>query len=314
MLLSLGLALLLGPDGFLSLSDGTDAQLRNLLLWEIRLPRVLVAALSGAALAVAGVISQGIFRNPLAGPSIIGTVSGANLMVVLLLFFGISQFNWLAQPLAAFLGAGLSTVLILRFSAHASFSSSASLLLVGFALNAIFAAITTFILSLSMNEYNLSQSIMYWLMGGFNGKGWSHLWIGLPCLVIGLLGALRISRQLDVLNLGEELAQSLSVSVDRLRILSILCISILVAASVAVAGGISFVGLVVPHMTRLLVGPHNRRLSFLSMVNGISLVVLADTAARTLWAPEEIQVGAVLSLVGAPLFIGLLIYSHRESA
>ena len=277
-----GFSLTFGPQGIAYINDGMPEDLLETILWDIRLPRLLVACLSGGALAVAGVISQGVFRNPLAGPSIIGTVSGANLLVVLLMFTGFAEGNWLAQPLAAFLGSLLSTLVILKMSQKESFKSSGSLLLLGFSINAICAAATTFLLSLSMNEYNLSQSIMYWLLGGFNGKGWHHLWMGAPLLITGLVVAFRVAMKLNVLNLGEEIAQTLSIPVSSVKTLSIVAIAILVAASVASSGGISFVGLIVPHMTRIYMGAEHKNLMRVSFFNGMTLVVLADTFALSL--------------------------------
>ena len=286
----------------------------QMIFWEIRLPRILVAALCGAALAAAGVISQGLFRNPLAGPSIIGTTGGANVCVVTVMYFGWSDEHWFIQPSIAFLGALASTFVVLKLMRWRFFAGGERILLLGFSLNAIYAAITSFILSMSLSQYGLSQSIMYWLLGGINGKGWVHLWMALPWLVLGLAMARSLSRQLDVLNLGEEIASSLSVSVPRLRKLSIICLSILVGASVAVSGAIGFVGLIVPHFSRLYVGAQHTRLLPISILNGMSLLIVADTLARTLWAPQELQVGALISLIGAPVFILLLILQSRRAS
>lgn len=283
-----------------------------LIFWEIRLPRVLVSALAGGALAAAGVISQGVFRNPLAGPSVLGTTAGANLLVVFLIYYGTSSWHWLAQPLAAFAGALASSLLVLRLAALRLFRGNEGLLLLGFSLNSIFAALISFILALSLPRYGISQAISSWLLGSISGKGWLHVEMMLPGLILGLALARWLGPQLDVLNLGEEVASSLSLSVPRLRQWAIVCFSLLVAAAVAVCGGLSFIGLIVPHLTRLYVGPAHRRLLLFSLINGMSLLMLADTLARTLWAPEELQVGVLIALIGAPLFIVLLIASRRR--
>ena len=306
LFLSLLLALSLGPNGLLSLEDFNNPTFK-LIFYQVRLPRALVALFCGGSLALAGVLSQGLFRNPLAGPSILGTVSGANLFVVIMLFFGLAKEHWLLQPLSAFLGAILSTGLVWRLSSRSLGQSGGQLLLLGFAINAIFAALATFILSLSLSEYNLSQSILFWLMGSFNGKSWPHVAMVLPWFLGALWASRPLARRLNVLNLGEDLAQSLSVSIFTLRWQTIVLMALLVGSSVAVAGGISFVGLMVPHFTRLYAGADNRHLTTLSCLNGMSIVVLADTLARTMLAPAEIQVGAILSLVGAPVFVFLLL-------
>ncbi|SMF05114.1 FecCD family ABC transporter permease [Pseudobacteriovorax antillogorgiicola] len=295
-----------GPQGWQLVSQ-VDDPLRRIILWDIRLPRVLVSALCGGALAMAGVLSQGLFRNPLAGPSILGTVSGANLFVVTTMFLGWGYEHWLVQPFSAFIGAVLATSLVWRLSTWQSFQNPGRLLLLGFAINSIFAATTTFLLSLSLHEFNLSQSILFWLMGSFNGKGWPHVLMALPWLLIGLWLSRPIARRLNVLNLGEDVAQSLNVPISQLRWQTIAVIAGLVGASVAVAGGISFVGLMVPHFTRLYLGADHRHLVKVSCINGMILVVAADTISRTLMAPQELQVGAILSLIGAPVFVGLML-------
>lgn len=284
----------------------------QLIFWEIRLPRVLVAAFAGGALAAAGVISQGVFRNPLAGPSVLGTTGGANLFVVFLIYAGSSDWHWLVQPLAAFAGALLSSLLVLRLAALRLFRGNEGLLLLGFSLNSIFAALTSFILALSLPRYGTSQAISSWLLGSISGKGWLHVEMMLPGIFLGLAIARWLGPRLDVLNLGEELASSLSLAVPRLRQWSIVCFSLLVASAVAVCGGLSFIGLLVPHLTRIYVGPSHGRLLVFSLFNGMSLLMVADTLARTIWAPEELQVGVLIALIGAPLFIVLLIASRRR--
>ncbi|MCX6130998.1 MAG: iron ABC transporter permease [Proteobacteria bacterium] len=315
-LLALGYALASGSSD-LSLGDVLLGKLdgsMQIIFWQIRLPRILVAASCGAALAAAGVISQGIFRNPLAGPSIIGTTGGANLCVVALIYFGAGQEHWALQPLLAFLGALASTLLLLQLAEMPIFLGRERLLLLGFALNSIYAAVTSFILSLSLPQYGISQAISYWLLGGINGKAWLHVLMMVPGLSIGLVLAYRMSPMLDVLNLGEDIAASLSLSIANLRKLAIICLSLLVASAVAVCGGIAFVGLIVPHISRLYMGARHSRLLPISTVNGMTLLIAADTLARTLWAPEELQVGAIISLIGAPAFVFLLLKRPSHGA
>lgn len=298
-----------GPGGPL-ISNQLDEDVFRVLLWEIRLPRVILSALCGGSLASAGVISQGLFRNPLAGPSIMGSVSSANLFVVSLMYLGFTQEQWYTQPIAAIIGSLLSSLVVLYLVQR----SSHQLLLVGFALNTMYAAMTSFILSISLPRQDLSQAIIYWLMGGFNAKGWSHINIALPWCMVGMILAIVASRQLNVLNLGEEIATTIGISVKSLRITSLAAMTFLISGTVAAAGSIGFVGLIVPHITRLCSGMEHRSLVLLCFINGASLVMIADTASRCLWAPQEIQVGAILALIGSPLFIWLLIDSKRLSS
>ncbi len=301
-----------GASGFFLDGIGEQNSQQRLILFTIRVPRVLVAGICGASLALAGVVSQGLFRNPLAGPTILGTTGGANMLVVLFMFLGITQDHWFYPPIIAFLGAGFSTVVVIRLALSRVFLRGERLLLAGFALNSLFAAVTTFILSLSLNEYGLSQSIVYWLLGGCNGKGWHHVFMGLPWFSLGIFLSFFLAKQLNVLNLGEDLASSLSINLKRLRVLSILAMAILVAGAVALCGGIGFIGLIVPHFTRLYSGAENRRLMVLSLFNGASLLIAADTVARTVLLPQELQVGAIISLIGAPLFLILMAVRARN--
>ncbi|NRA65442.1 MAG: iron ABC transporter permease [Pseudobacteriovorax sp.] len=312
LICALVLALQWGAAGSIGEMLFSDSSQLQLVFWQIRVPRILVAAICGSALGAAGVISQGFFRNELAGPSILGTTSGASAFVVLYMFIVGHPGHWLVVPVVAFLGAIVSTSLVLIFSArHGVAIQSSRLLLGGLALNALFGAMSTFILSLSLKDYSLSQSIMYWLLGGISGKGWHHIWLGLPLLLMGLTFGFRLTKTLNVLNLGEEVASTLSVSLPRLKWKSILIMALLVGTSVAVCGGIGFVGLVIPHLTRLLCGAEQSRLLVLSGLNGATLLIFADTLARNVLLPTELQVGALISMIGAPCFILLLYLRQR---
>jgi iron complex transport system permease protein len=265
----------------------------------------------GAALASAGVLSQGLFRNPLADPSVLGATSGGSAGAALMFYFGAAGLQWFSLPLAAFTGALLATGFILHLSSRRFAWTMESLLLAGFAINALFGALTSLVVSLVLEDYQTAPAIMYWLLGGLNARGWEHVAMVFVPLVVALSVAYVVAARLDVLALGEDVARTLSVNVRRLKRASIVVIALLVGVAVSVAGAIPFVGLVVPHLTRLICGPSHRRLVLVSAINGVTLVVLADLAARTLRAPAELQVGVLIALLGAPFFLWLLI-SRRQ--
>jgi iron complex transport system permease protein len=284
------------------------AELENAdtIFFSIRIPRLLVAALCGIALSAAGVLSQGLFRNALASPSVLGTEAGASFSAALTFYLGPTLLQWFTLPLAAFFGAFITTSLLLVTSTFRRVYTMENLLLIGFALNALFGALTSFVISLVLEDYQKFPAVIYWLLGGLNAKGWQHVYVAFVPIVVGVLIAYRLCVQLNVLTLGEEVAQSLSVKIPRLKRQIIFVVALLVGAAVSVAGALSFVGLVVPHVTRLLFGAEHRRLLIFSCVNGASLLLLADLAARTLASPQELQVGVIIALIGAPFFLWLL--------
>jgi iron complex transport system permease protein len=276
------------------------------ILFEIRFPRILVAGTTGASLAAAGVISQGHFRNSLASPSILGTTTGGSLAAASMFYFGAAYTHWFSLPLAAFLGASGATFILFFIAKRFLGFHIQTLLLTGFALNALLAAITSLIISLMLEDQQKTAAVMHWLMGGFAAKGMEHFWMVLPTFVIGLFFAVNITKKLDVLSLGEEIAQTLSIDLRKLWRSSIFCLAILVGGAVSVAGAIPFVGLIIPHITRIFCGPKHQRLLVLSALNGASLVLIADLAARTIRTPQEFEVGVLISLLGAPFFMWLL--------
>ena len=290
-----------------SVSDGNSKDLASIIIFEIRLPRILVAALTGASLAAAGVLSQGLFRNTLASPSILGTTSGGSLVASAMFFYGSAYDHWYTLPIGAFMGAAAATYLLFMISKRFFGFQVQSLLLAGFALNALLGACTSFVISLMLEDQQKAASVMHWMLGGFAARGIEHFMMVLPTFLIGALLANHITKKLDILALGEEKAQTLNVNLKVLWHISIVSIALLVGGSVAVAGAVPFIGLVVPHITRMLFGPKHRQLLWLSAINGASLVLLMDLLARTLMSPKEIEVGVLISLFGAPFFIWLLL-------
>jgi iron complex transport system permease protein len=315
------LAMALGTSGvsfgdlwplILGLSDGEPSTLAHTILFKIRLPRVLVAALCGGAMAGAGVACQGLFRNALASPSVLGTESGASLAAVLLFYLGPQVFHIYAMPLAAGTGALITTILVLHMARTARGAPLEVLLLIGLAISTLFSAVVSLVISLSLEDYQKAGAIMHWLLGGFSAKGWEHVGLAAIPLAIGFALLLSLAPRLDVLSLGEDVAKSLSLDVHKTRRLTIATVSILVGSAIATAGALPFVGLVVPHLTRQIVGPSHKRLAIVAVINGMTLTILADLIARTVRAPAEIEVGIVTALIGAPFFLKQLAKRSRE--
>jgi iron complex transport system permease protein len=296
----------------LPLSD--DDHFVLMIVGTVRAPRVVLAALVGVSLAAAGVISQGLFRNPLADPSILGATSGASVVAASVIYLGGTMVAWWMVPVAAFAGALGAMALVVVVMAHLGGWALEMLLLAGFALNALLAAMTSLVVSLSLEDYQRTPALMHWMMGSLGAKSFEHLALAaVPC-VVGMVMGWRLLSRMDVLALGEEVASTLSVNVFRLKIGSVVAVSLLVGAAVCVAGAIPFVGLVVPHITRLLLTARHRVLFFWSALNGMTLVLAADLAARTLRAPQEVQVGVIIALLGAPFFLWLLIRRQSDRA
>lgn len=291
----------------------------------VRLPGLMVAALVGAALAASGATMQGLFRNPLADPGIIGVSAGASFGVVLTITQVVTVGNlWLFNndnsqallwrvPVAAFAGAMLAAILVYGLSLQRGRTNLAALLLVGVALNAVLGALTSLLLLRSAN-LEAVRAVLSWLVGSLEGRGWDYFHaIKWPILATAGLIIL-FSRDLNLLAIGEENAQALGVNVHRVRMILLALSSLLTAAAVSVAGTISFVGLIVPHMLRLVIGPDHRVLLPASLLGGAAFMVLADAVSRTLLAPETLPVGTVTALIGGPFFLSLLWRNRRAIA
>ena len=289
--------------------DNTSLQPAYLVVNQIRLPRVLMAWLVGCCLAVAGAAMQGLFRNPLADPSIIGVTSGASLGASIAIVFvsgSAAAFAGLsALVLGAFVGGVLSVLLVYRLSTSANGASVATMLLVGIAITALAGAMNSGLAYFADNE--MLRRISLWNMGALDVADRSRLLFALLVTLPASLCLLRYHRQLDALLLGESEARHLGVDVSRLKKILVLLVALAVGSSVALAGVISFVGLIVPHILRMVVGPSHRFLLPTTAVAGGILLVLADTLARVVVAPAEIPVGVITALLGAPFFLLLLL-------
>jgi iron complex transport system permease protein len=222
-------------------------------------------------------------------------------------YFSAAWMSWFVVPIAAFCGAAFVTYLIYLLSSQWQYQSTDRLLLAGLAFNAFFAALTSLVVSLLLEDYQKIGGIFHWLFGGFSGRTMNHFYMGFVPIFAGFVLARKVLPRLNVLSLGEEIASTLAVDTIQLRRFTILSIALLVGASISVAGAIPFVGLVIPHITRQLLGPEHRQLALYSTLNGMSLTLMADLLARTLRSPLELEVGLITSILGAPFFLSLLL-------
>ena len=298
--LSLG-ALNLGPERVLDgLLDRNDSLART-IVWDLRLPRVLLAALVGASLGVSGGLLQGVTRNPLADPYILGLTAGGGLAASIAIRASQTFPQELVAPVA-FGGSVLAAVLVYGMSWQGGVSPL-RLALAGVAVASLLTAGTTVILVTS----NLfTQAALAWLAGGLYGRGWEELHAMWPYAIAGISAAVLLSRSMNVLSLGDETAQSLGLNVERARLLAVGVAALLAGAAVSAAGMVAFVGLVIPHIVRLMTGDDHRTLLPLSSLLGASLVVYADVFARVVQAPVEIPMGIVTAAIGAPFLLYLI--------
>lgn len=277
------------------------------IIWQLRAPRVVAAVLVGAALAVAGAQMQGFFRNPLASPDIIGTSSGGALGAVVAMVTGLALRSWLTLPLLAFVGALLTLFTVYALATRRGRTPTTTLLLIGVAVSALLAAVNSFLISTTRARWDVSQEIIFWLMGGLDNRHWEHCLLLLPCVAVGLTVALSFARELDLLAAGEETALALGVEVEQTKRLLLVNAALLTGAAVAVSGVVGFVGLIAPHLARLLTRPAHRTLLPAAALTGAIFLLAADLLARLLIRPEEIRLGIITAACGAPFFLFLLL-------
>lgn len=301
-------AILLTAIGFPIASDFTHQQW--VIITEVRLPRVIVGGIVGSALAVSGAAMQGLLRNPLVEPGYVGVSSGAALGAVCAIFFGWTAINSWFLPAAAFVGAILAMVTMLTVWKSSRQKSVAMLLLLGIGINAFFSALMNVMVATSRNEQEL-RSIIYWLQGGLEARTWEHVWlISLP-VIIGAICLTFFGRELNLLLLGEEQAKSAGVNVRLTRNAVLALTALITGSAVAVSGIIGFVGLVIPHIIRLIAGPDHRFLLPASALGGAVFLIFADLVSRMMLQPITLQVGVVCAIIGAPLFILLIVKTNK---
>ncbi|MEO8664247.1 MAG: iron ABC transporter permease [Ignavibacteria bacterium] len=287
-------------------SSGNESNKK--ILFDIRLPRVLNSMLVGSALSCSGIILQSMLRNDLAEPGLLGISAGAGLGAILIFILPLSLPFIVITPVS-FLFAVFTTTLIFYFakgfgSNNLNYISTNKIILTGIAVSALISSINGFLLLISGSSMT---QILYWLNGGLSGRGWNEFSIGVFFVVFGLACSVFISKDLNVLNLGEELAISLGLNLKRIQRTSIIISSLLAASAVSIAGIISFVGLIVPNLSRLLIGNDYRYAVPCSIILGAIFLLVSDTIARMVISPAELPVGIVTSFIGAPVFIWLIL-------
>ena len=280
------------------------------VFYHIRLPRMIIGVLVGAALAVSGAVMQGVFGNPLADPGIIGVSGGAALGAVLSIALGLSTISLYIMPVFALLGALIAVMVTVLLSMRNGKIPVMILLLAGVAVSILFGALTSGILTF-MNEYKLKE-FLFWTVGGLDYRRWEHIGLTLGPILIGIIILFFMARHLNILVLGEEEAKSVGVPVVFLRMILLFVATLTTAFAVCVSGNIGFVGLVVPHIMRLMLGTEHRILLPACALAGALFLVGCDTLGRILIPPSEIRVGIMTALVGAPYFLYLLRRAHRK--
>ena len=282
------------------------SRLRDAIIWELRLPRVLAAAGTGAGLALCGAVMQALTRNPLADPYLLGLSSGASLGAVTFLLAGAS----LLMPVGAFLGAGAAMVLTLLVTRLLGGATPSRAILAGISISALAAAATSFLIFWSATGDSYRE-ILSWLMGSLSGVVWADAVIVLAAVLLIGLPVLFVGRSLDAFAFGDDAAATLGIDVERLRWVLLGATALLTGVLVSIGGSIGFVGLIVPHVVRLATGSRHRVLLPVSMLLGASFMVWTDTAARSLFEPRELPVGIITALLGAPIFLLVLLRYRR---
>jgi iron complex transport system permease protein len=282
---------------------GTESETERTIILSLRLPRAILAGFVGAGLSVSGVTFQALLRNPLADPYILGVSSGAAVGAILAILLGLGTFS-LGLPLASFLGAFLTILVVFYFGKQDGKIHPNTLLLAGVIIGSFLSALIMFFISVSQKEE--LHTIIFWLMGDFSFSNARAILIIFPYILLGGLLLYLRSRHLNLILSGEESAIQLGVNVEKLKLVSYLSASLITAASVSVCGLIGFVGLIIPHSVRLIFGPDHRLLIPASALIGASFLIASDTFARTLLAPTELPVGVITAAFGGPFFIYLL--------
>jgi iron complex transport system permease protein len=291
-----------------SLPDARDVT----IIVFLRLPRLLSALLVGASLAVCGVAMQGLFRNPMASPEILGISAGGSLGAVIAITSGLASWSLFTMPLLTIAGALLSALMIYLLSTSRGTTSLLFIVISGLAISSLFNGLTSALLLFS-KEYEVSQ-YNFWTMGGLDGRTWQHIIFSAPLLVPGVIAISFFARELNLLTLGEEGALSLGVRVERTkRILLALC-AVVTGVAISVTGPIGFVGLLIPHLFRFLVGADHRSLIPASALGGALFLVLCDLLGRSILPPFEIRVGIITAILGSPYLLSLIVRTQRRSS
>ena len=288
---------------------GRNDTVFDVIVWELRVPRTILAALIGASLGLSGAVLQGLLRNPLASPGIVGVSSSAALGAVIAFYSGLAAAFPLGLPLGGMIGAAGAVALLMLLAGQNT--STLTLILAGVAVNSLAGALTWLVLNLSPNPYAATE-IVFWMMGSLADRSFEHVRVAVALMVPGWILMASVGRGLDALTLGEDAAVSMGLALDRVRWFAVLGTALAVGAAVSVSGVIGFVGLVVPHILRPLVGSQPSRLLPVSALGGAVLLVATDIAVRLFSPGPELKIGVVTALFGAPFFLVLLIRMRRS--
>ena len=310
LVVSFVISLMMGPVT-VPLSDLASSP----VVTEIRAPRIIIAALVGAALAVSGAIMQTVFHNPLADPGIVGVSSGAAVAAVLAIVTGASFFGEWTIPFAAFIGAIITVAVVYLIASSRAMdgrgADPATLVLVGLAITAFLGAVISAATANAPQDSEL-RSVTFWLNGDLVSRTWDHVGVSVIPIIVGLILAVGASRDLNLLLLGESTAQTSGLNVGRARIFLLALAALLTATAVAVSGTITFVGLVVPHLIRIVIGADHRALLPAAAILGATFVIVAETVARMLFSPIGLQTGVVVAFIGSPIFLYLLLTVRKR--
>jgi len=297
--------------GKLGLFSGKVSAVESTIVWDGRMPRLIVGFLVGFSLAVAGCIMQGIFKNPMAAPGVIGVSSGAALGAVVAIYLGFASKYLVALPLFAIISSLLTLMLVFAIATSREHTSVSTLLLAGIALNLIFGALTSFVITLSTREFDVGRVIVTWLMGDLNNRSWEHVHIVFPTTALAMLGTLFFVKDLNILMIDEETAANLGVNIKLARNAMLFFSSLQTGGAIAVSGVIGFVGLIAPHIMRGIIGPDNRKLIPLAGLLGAAFVIYADLFVRLI-VKVDLKIGILTSLMGGPFFLYLLIKYRKR--
>lgn len=285
------------------------------IVTEIRAPRIIIAALVGSALAVSGAIMQTVFHNPLADPGIVGVSSGAAVAAVLTIVTGANFFGQWTVPFSAFVGALITVAVVYLIASSRAMdgrgADPATLVLVGMAITAFLGAVISAATANAPQDSEL-RSVAFWLNGDLVSRTWDHVGVSFIPIILGLILAIGASRDLNLMLLGESTAQTSGLNVGRARVLLLALAALLTATAVAVSGTITFVGLVVPHLIRIVLGADHRALLPTAALLGATFVIIADTVARLLFSPIVLQTGVVVAFIGSPIFLYLLLAMRKR--
>ncbi len=306
--LSLG-PVALRPGALVDALFGKGETASILIMQQIRLPRAILAAVIGAGLGMSGAALQGLLRNPLADPGVIGVSTMAGLGAVLVFYSGLVVMVPILLPLAAMLGALVNIILLFLLCGRQG--GTLSLILAGAGINSLGASLTALALNLAPSPFAVAE-LVFWLLGSLTDRSMEHVWLAVPPILLGLVLLSRTGRALDALLLGDQVAESLGISVGQTRAVIVIGTALAVGPGVAVAGAIGFVGLAVPHLLRPLIGHRPSRLLIPSAFGGAALVLGADLLVRVIPTASELKLGVVTSLLGAPLFLALLLRLRRQ--